>query len=353
MKPIEFIQATNPIVIIDEPQSVDNTVKAKEAIQTLNPLCTFRYSATHIEKLNMIYKLDFVDAFDRKLVKQIEVASIDIKDSHNKAYIKLLNVKASPRTAEIELDVMKAGKVTRVKKKVKSGDDLLQLSGNRDIYDGYIIDDIYTEAGNEYIDFTSREDNISLGQAIGGVDRKETQRLQITKTIEEHLEKELKLIPQGIKVLSLFFLDRVANYRSYDGEGNPALGEFGKVFEAELKRILRKPKFKKLYPDLYDSQLKKDGKFDADVINESALDELVTVSHDGYFAQDKKKDSKGNSIFKESKMSAKGESAKTGADESAYNLIMKDKERLLDLKEPLRFIFSHSALKEGWDIMIP
>ncbi len=340
MKPIEFIQETNPIVIIDEPQSVDTTSKSKEAIKTLNPLCILRYSATHVEKYNMLYKLDSIDAYDRKLVKQIEVASLDIKDSHNKAYIKLNNVKASPRTAEIELDIMRSGKVTRTKKKVKCGDDLLQLSGGRDIYDGYVINDIYTEEGNEYIDFTSQDDIIALGQAVGGVDESEYKRLQIRKTIEEHLEKELSLNSKGIKVLSLFFIDRVANYRAYDEDGNPTLGKYGKFFEEEFKSILKRPKYKKTYPEIYTDE----GKLDTSLLNE-----FVSSLHNGYFAQDKKKDAKGNSIFKESKMSAKGESAKTNADESAYHLIMKDKERLLDLKVPLRFIFSHSALKEGWD----
>jgi type III restriction enzyme len=339
MKPIEFIQSTNPIVIIDEPQSVDSTEKSKEAIQTLNPLCTLRYSATHVDKHNMLYKLDSIDAYDRKLVKQIEVASIDIKDSHNKAYIKLLKVSASPRWAEVEFDEMKSGAVNRVKKKLKCGDDLFEKSGGRDVYHGYIINDIYTEVSSEYIDFTSRDDIIELGQAIGSVDENEFKRLQIRKTIEEHLDKELKLIPKGIKVLSLFFLDKVGNYRAYDGDGNPTLGKFGKIFEEELYATLKKPKFKRLYPELYP-----EGKLD-----DFALKQLVSEVHNGYFAIDKKKDAKGNSIFKESAMSKKGESAKSASDEGAYNLIMKDKERLLDINVKLRFIFSHSALKEGWD----
>jgi type III restriction enzyme len=338
MKPIEFIQSTNPIVIIDEPQSVDTTAKSKEAIETLNPLCTLRYSATHVDKYNMLYKLDSIDAYDRKLVKQIEVASIDVQESHNKAYIKLLKVNASPRWAEVEFDEMKSGKVNRVKKKLKCGDDLHEKSGYRDIYNGYIINDIYTEQENEYIDFTSKDDVIGLGQAIGSVDENEYKRLQIRKTIEEHLDKELKLIPKGIKVLSLFFIDKVSNYRAYDEDGTPTLGKFGKIFEEELSAILRKPKFKKLYPELFP-----EGKLD-----EYALQVLVSQLHNGYFAIDKKKDAKGNSIFKDSRLI--GSSAgKSKDDEGAYNLIMKDKERLLDLNVKLRFIFSHSALKEGWD----
>ncbi len=338
MKPIEFIQSTNPIVIIDEPQSVDTTAKSKEAIETLNPLCTLRYSATHVEKYNMLYKLDSIDAYDRKLVKQIEVASIDVHDSHNKAYIKLLKVNASPRWAEVEFDEITSGKVNRVKKKLKCGHDLYERSGYRDIYEGYIINDIYTEEGNEYIDFTSKDDVIGLGQAIGSVDDNEYKRLQIRKTIEEHLDKELKLIPKGIKVLSLFFIDKVSNYRAYDEDGNPTLGKFGKIFEEELSALLRKPKFKKLYPEIFP-----EGKLD-----EYALQELVSQVHNGYFAIDKKKDAKGNSIFKDSNLTG-ATAGKSKDDEGAYNLIMKDKERLLDLNVKLRFIFSHSALKEGWD----
>ena len=158
-RPIEFIQATNPIVIIDEPQSVDTTSKSKEAIASLNPLCTLRYSATHVDKYHMMYKLDSVDAYQRKLVKQIEVSGIEVKDSHNKAFIRLLKVdnRKSPITAQIEIDAMqRSGDVKRVKKTIRSGDDLLEISGGRSVYDGYIIEDIYCEKGNEYISFTSK-----------------------------------------------------------------------------------------------------------------------------------------------------------------------------------------------------
>ena len=217
-KPIEYIQETNPIVIVDEPQSVDTTSKSKEAIASLNPLCTLRYSATHVDKHHMLYKLDSVDAYEQKLVKQIEVAGIEVKDGHNKAYIKLLSVenKKSPITAKIEIDCsMTNGNIKRKTVVASSGADLLdaKYSGGRDIYDGYIVEDIYCEKGNEYISFTSKPEILKLGQAIGEVDPDEYKLLQIRKTIEEHLDKELRLRPQGIKVLSLFFIDRVANYR--------------------------------------------------------------------------------------------------------------------------------------------
>lgn len=329
-KPIDFIKDTNPIVIIDEPQSVDTTKKSKEAIASLNPLCTLRYSATHVDKYHMLYKLDSVDAYEQKLVKQIEVAGIEVKDEHNKAYIKLLKVdnKKNGITAQIELDVKdkRTGQVSRKPiSTVRSGDDLLDLSGGRGVYDGYIIEDIYCEKGDEYISFTSKPEIVQLGQAIGDVDQDEYKRLQIRKTIEEHLEKELQLNPMGIKVLSLFFIDRVANYRWYDESGNPQKGKFAKIFEEEYIKAVRKPKFKLLLEGM-------------------EPEAAVAAVHNGYFAIDKKKDSTGAEMLKES--SGEG---KTQADESAYQLIMRDKEKLLSFSSKLKFIFSHSALKEGWD----
>lgn len=365
MKPIEFIQATNPVVLIDEPQSVASTVNRKKAIESLNPLCTFRYSATLTESFNMLYKLDSIDAYERKLVKQIEVASLEVQDNHNQAYIKLISVdnKKSPITAKIEIDAQtKTGKLQPRKSiTVKSGTDLFEAAGGRSVYEGYVINDIYCEEGNEYIDFTSRDDIIELGQSIGEVDLDTYKRLQISKTVEEHLEKELKFFKKvttgvapmdyskvmsqkGIKVLSLFFIDKVANYRGYTKEGVPTQGKFAQWFEDEFTQQLRKPKYRLLYPSIWDKD--SSGK---SVLNEQALKELASSVHNGYFAQDKKKDASGNPQFAESKLSAKGEGGKTAADESAYNLIMKDKEKLLSIDEKLRFIFSHSALKEGWD----
>ena len=329
-KPIEFIQQTNPIVIIDEPQSVDTTDKSKEAIASLNPMCTLRYSATHVEKHHMLYKLDSVDAYEQKLVKQIEVAGIEVKDGHNKAYIKLVSVnnKKSPISAKIEIDArLKNGSIKRKEVTVTSGADLLdtRYSGGRDVYDGYIIDDIYCEQGNEYISFTSKPDILKLGQALGEVDPDEFKRLQIRKTIEEHLDKEMRLRPQGIKVLSLFFIDKVANYRAYDEDGKFAL-----IFEEEYDRAIRKPKYSQLFEG-------------------ADLDTAAQGVHNGYFAIDKKKDSSGKEMLKESKIGKDGKAASSESDGSAYNTIMKDKEWLLSFDCKLKFIFSHSALKEGWD----
>jgi len=191
-KPIDLIAATNPIVIIDEPQSVDNTSKAKEAIEKLNPLCRLRYSATHLDEYNLMYKLDSRDAYEQQLVKQIEVASVELEDTSNTPYIKLISVKANPRNAKIEIDINNKGKTQRKIITVKNGQDLYEVSKSRDVYDGYTINDIYIEKGNEYIEFTNQE-TIDLGASMGGVDEDTVKRLQIRKTIEEHLDKELKL----------------------------------------------------------------------------------------------------------------------------------------------------------------
>ena len=317
-KPIDFIASTNPILIIDEPQSVDNTKNAKDAISTLNPLCKLRYSATHIQKYNLMYKLDSIDAYEQKLVKQIEVAHVKVNDSSNKPYIKLISVdkKQPPITAKAEIEINKNG-ITRKKiVTLKSGSDLYELSNGRDVYDGYLVIEICREEGDEFVEFKNHL-SLGVGEMIGDVDDDTIKRLQIQKTIEEHLNKEMILTSQGIKVLSLFFIDKVANYRTYDEEGNAMPGKYAQWFEEEYKNISKRTKYRTLFNDV-------------------DVDTEVSKVHDGYFAQDKKgriKDSTG----------------KNKDDESAFDKIMKNKERLLSFDEPLRFIFSHSALKEGWD----
>lgn len=311
-KPIEFIQQTNPIVIIDEPQSVDTTPKSKEAISSLNPMCTLRYSATHVDKYNMVYRLDAIDAYNEKLVKKIEVMSVRSEEFFNVPYIKLLEV--NEKKAKVELDVDVKGTVKRMKKTVKFGDDLYDIT-KRELYRNYFIEQIDWTEGNESIEVNGHL--LRIGEKIGDIDEDEIKRFQIRKTIEEHLDKELMLNHRGIKVLSLFFIDKVANYRDIDSNGNPVKGKYARMFEEEYKKLIQKPKYHTLFKDI-------------DIYTD------VEKVHNGYFAQDKKgklKDSKGN----------------TEADAEIFSLIMKDKERLLSLSEPLRFIFSHSALKEGWD----
>lgn len=320
LKPIELIQETNPVVIIDEPQSTTGTAKAKEAINSLNPICTLQYSATHKEIHNLVYKLDAIDAYDMGLVKQIEVASFESADYHNKAYLKLVSVdnKKSPITAKIEIDSFNRGKTKRKVVTVRQGDDLSSRRlGNREIYGGYVVNEIYCEEGKEYVDFTNREEVLKIGKAVGDIDDLVIKRQQIRKTIEEHLNKELKLNPLGIKVLSLFFIDRVANYRYYGEDGNPQKGIYAEIFEEEYKKVISKQKYSTL-------------------LKEIDLETPADKVHNGYFSQDKKgklKDTRGNTL----------------ADDDTYSLIMKDKEKLLSFDSKLRFIFSHSALREGWD----
>ena len=323
MKPIDFIASTNPIVIIDEPQSVDNTSKSKEAISTLNPLCKLRYSATHTEKHNLMYKLDSIDAYEQKLVKQIEVANVRTTDNQNQAYIKLLKVSKKPITATVEIDVNEKGITKRVSKTIKDGTILYDLT-KRDVYMDFNVNDIYVEEGNEYIQFSNGQ-FIKIGESIGDVDEDSIKRLQIRKTIEEHLDKEMKLNPMGIKVLSLFFIDRVANYRYYDEESNTMKGKYAVWFEEEYQKIIKYPKYHSLFE------------------KHNHLNTPIEKIHDGYFSQDKK------GQFKDSNESTSGELKSNADDEDTFNRIMKNKEKLLSFEDNLRFIFSHSALKEGWD----
>lgn len=320
-KPRELIGQTNPITIIDEPQTTMSTTNAKKAVESLNPSVIIRYSATHREEINLMYRLDAIDAYEKKLVKQIEVASFEGKDDHNTPYIKLLSVdnKKSPITARLEIDILEKGSLKTKKVTVKQSDDLFNKTNGRDVYSGYIINDIYCEEGNEYIDFTSQRDILRLGDNIGGIDDNIIKRAQIRKTIEEHLEKESRLNEQGIKVLSLFFIDKVKNYRIYNEDGSTSNGKYAEWFEEEYQELIRKPKYKKI------------------IENESDMADHISNSHNGYFAKDNKKRYKDSTT------------GNAKHDEDAYSLIMKDKEKLLSFSSKLRFIFSHSALKEGWD----
>ena len=307
-----FIQNTHPIVIIDEPQSVDNTPKAKEAIATLNPLCVLRYSATHREKINLLYRLTPVDAYQMGLVKQIAVSSNQVAGGFNQAYVRLLSVSNEKGfKAKVELDVKgKTGVVTRKTATIKPGDDLFLLSGQRDLYEGYTVAGIDCTPGYEHIEFGNTQE-VAMGKSIGDVDENIIKKAQIRRTIETHLDKELRYLDKGIKVLSLFFIDKVDKYRHEDGTP----GIYATMFEECYQELMAKPKYAALQ-----------ARFPSD----------VSKVHNGYFSQDKKgrlKDTKGD----------------TQADDDTYNTIMRDKEWLLSFDCPLRFIFSHSALREGWD----
>ena len=311
-RPIEFIQAASPIVIIDEPQSVDNTEKSGRAIRKLNPLLTLRYSATHRNPYNLLYKLDPIKAYDLRLVKRVAVASVRSDDSFNDAYVKLLDTDNSNGIkALVEIHKEGPSGPKPAKLWVRQGDDLYVKSGDREIYrDGYIVQNIDCTPGSEYIEFNQGR-FLELGQEIGGLGD-DLMRAQVYETVEQHLKKERALKGKGIKVLSLFFIDRVVNYRIYNEDGTTSLGKIGRWFEEAFRELTAKPIYKGLFP------------FD------------VAEVHNGYFSQDKggqAKDTRGNSA----------------ADEDTYNLIMRDKESLLDPNVALRFIFSHSALREGWD----
>lgn len=309
---MRFIQDTHPVVIIDEPQSVDNTDNAKKAIASLNPLFVLRYSATHREKINLLYRLTPVDAYQMGLVKQISVSSNQVAGGFNQPYVKLLSVSNEKGfKAKIEIDVKnKDGVVARKTVQVKPGDDLYLVSGERDLYEGYTIAGIDCTPDWEHIEFGNTEE-VALGKAIGDIDEDIVKRAQIRRTIEAHLDKELRYTDKGIKVLSLFFIDKVEKYRHEDGTP----GIYAKMFEECYLELIAKPKYA--------------------AIRESFSSDISKL-HNGYFSQDKKgklKDTKGD----------------TQADDDTYNTIMRDKEWLLSFECPLRFIFSHSALKEGWD----
>ncbi|WP_298140597.1 DEAD/DEAH box helicase family protein [Flavobacterium sp.] len=326
-KPISLLQNTRPFVIVDEPQSTMSSILQKRSIKNLNPLAVFRYSATHTEKINLMYKLDAVDAYNKQLVKQIEVASIQVDGAASSgAYIKLLSIQnKNGISAKVELDCKsKDGKAKREIKEIKQNTDFLQLT-KLPQYADFFVKDIYVE--NEYIEFTNGTE-ISLGHSIGAVDDLMIKRYQIRKTIEEHLDKEIRLNPKGIKVLSLFFIDAVKHYRVYDDEGKAQNGDYASIFEEEYKKLIKSRKYQSIFNEIKD------------------LDSEASAIHNGYFSIDKQSKASNKKdkfeYFKDTTGSVK-------ADEETYNLIMKDKEKLLSFDSKLRFIFSHSALKEGWD----
>ncbi len=309
-EPIRFIQSVNPIVIVDEPQNMESE-KRIAAIQNLNPLCTLRYSATHRNRYNLVYSLNPVKAYDLGLVKQIEVDSVMEENSLNGAFIALESITPQKTrvTAKLTIDQNTKDGVKQKTVTVRTGDDLYNLSNEREIYrNGYIVEEI--DASNGCVVFSGGE-TLYVGEKHDD-QNDEVMRFQMRRTIEEHLRKELRLNKLGVKVLSLFFIDRVANYRSYDDKGNVLYGKFAQWFEEIYNELIQQPNFQSL--------------------NKYSIEQI----HNGYFSQDKKghiKDTNGE----------------TQADNDTYNLIMKDKETLLDMNNPLRFIFSHTALREGWD----
>lgn len=315
IKPVEFIQNTRPIVIIDEPQNFETEIR-RVAIANLNPLCTLRYSATHKNPYNLVYSLNPVQAYDLGLVKQIEVDGITTSGENNTAQIELLDIVHAKRVlkARVRVWVETSTGVSAKEILLGLGDDLFVKSNRRAQYEiGFVLTEIRHNDGE--IEFGNGR-VVTLGQGEGDI-QDAVMKYQIERTVKAHFQRLKKLKPLGIKVLSLFFIDKVANYRSYDAEGNAVQGKFAVWFEAAFAKYA--------------------------VQNVGLMDAEVSRVHNGYFSGDKMGRGKDK---KEQWTDTKGSSVK---DDDTYSLIMKDKERLLSLDEPLQFIFSHSALREGWD----
>lgn len=327
-KPIDVIAATNPILIIDEPQSVEGKA-TKEKLKEFNPLMTLRYSATHKKDsiYNMVYRLDALEAYNKRLVKKIAVKGISVSGTtgtDNYLYLERINLSGDkPPTATLGIEKKGKSKVRRITRVVREEDNLFDLSDGLEQYKGFTIAKI--NGLNNSIEFTNGQ-IIYAGEVVGEVNEEHLRRIQIRETIQSHLEKERELFYKGIKVLSLFFIDEVAKYKQYNEDGKAINGIYGDIFEEEYKSILNEWQIE-LGEDDY---LKYINNIDA------------SKTHKGYFSIDKK-----SKQFTESKINNRKEN--TSDDEDAYDLIMRDKERLLDLNEQVRFIFSHSALREGWD----
>lgn len=342
-KPIDIIAQTNPILVIDEPQSVEGA-RTLESMQDFNPLFTLRYSATHKVEYNKIFRLDALDAYNKRLVKKIQVKGINLKGSTGTTgYLYLEQISLSttkPPYAVVEFEKRVGEGVKKVRQKLSEGANLYELSGNIPAYKNQTITEI-----NGYLNkIVVGGQDIYPGDILNDKDEHAFRRVQIRECIMSHLQKEKQFFEKGIKVLSLFFIDSVDKYRVYDETGEQALGEYARIFEEEYNNV--RNDFLDLFQQEYNDYLKDT---DPSKVHKGYMptnygeylkrDDAHRV-HEGYFSIDKK----GKSI---------DPTVKRGSEESddisAYDLIMKDKERLLSFEEPTRFIFSHSALKEGWD----
>lgn len=322
-RPIDVISANRPIIILDEPQKMGGTV-TQNALKKFNPLFSLNYSATHTRQHNLIYVLDALDAYNNQLVKRIEVKGFDIKNlggTDNYLFLESIILSSKkPPMARIEFEVKYSDHIKRETRILGADDDLYSLSKNMEQYRGYRISEV--DPIRNTVTFTNGE-TIHTGEVVGDISETDLRRVQIRETIRSHFEKEKELYSRGIKTLSLFFIDEVAKYRQYDDDGNEINSLYGEIFEQEYTDILNE------YITLYNTPY------------EQYLSNIETSrTHAGYFSIDKK----GHKI---------DSTLKRGKDESddisAYDLILKDKERLLSFENPVRFIFSHSALREGWD----
>jgi type III restriction enzyme len=324
-KPIDVIRANRPILILDEPQKMGGEATLK-SLKEFNALFTLRYSATLKKPYNKVYRLDALDAYNQKLVKKIAVRGISVKGlTGTNAYLYVDAIHTSqkhPPIASAEFEVKRQSGNKREVRKLKIGDDLKALSG-LDAYDGFVVSEI--DARTNTVTFLKDNLEVAVGQVLNDPDEKALRQIQIREAVKAHFEKEKMLFNQGIKVLSLFFIDEVKKYRQYDGD-QVVKGEYARMFEEEYERF--REEYRTLLDDAYTKYI--DG-----------IEPEKT--HNGYFSIDKSRHLVDPSII------GRGEEKGNSDDADAYDLILKDKERLLSFEEPTRFIFSHSALREGWD----
>lgn len=322
-RPIDVIKANRPILFLDEPQKMEGA-KTLASFSEFNPLMIVRYSATHKTEHNKIHRLDALDAYNQKLVKKINVRGITIKNlTGTNAYLFLQDIEVStnkPPVARIEFEIKQSNGIKRVLRKLGRNDNLYDLSGGLDQYKGYVVAEI--DARIDTLSFTNGVELVA-GDAVGNVDEAAMRRIQIREAVKAHFQKEMMLFSRGIKVLSLFFIDEVAKYRQYDETGEVP-GEYAQIFEEE-----------------YNAYLTDVMTLDDTPYNRYLKGIQARQTHNGYFSIDKKS--------KRLVDPSVGKKATETDDVDAYDLILKDKERLLSFEEPVRFIFSHSALREGWD----
>lgn len=328
-RPIDVISRNRPILILDEPQKM-GADKTLESLSNFNPLFILRYSATHKRNYNLVYRLDALDAYNQKLVKKITVKGVEVQGltgTHGYLYLQDIIVSKSAPVARLEIEIETKNGFKREVRKVSKGDNLYDISNKAEQYnDRYVVSDI--DARDNSVTFLNGT-KIHVGEALGHVDEKIIRTIQIRETIRAHIQKERQLYSQGIKVLSLFFIDEVAKYRQYDEDNNPVDGEYVQIFKEQYQQVLNENEDLNLENDPYFDYLK-------------AIE--VDRTHNGYFSIDKKSKRLANPAIDK-----KAEEAQVSNDTDAYDLILKDKERLLSFEEPTRFIFSHSALREGWD----
>ena len=322
-RPIDVIKKCRPILILDEPQKMGGNA-TQASLKEFDPLFCLNYSATHRERHTLVYVLDALDAYRRKLVKQIEVKGFDVRNlSGMNRYLFLEGIVISadrPPTARLEFEIGRQKSIQRETRLVQAGDDIFALSKNMEQYRGYRVSQV--DPVKRTMSFTNGEE-IRVGEVQGDVSEETLRRVQIRETIRSHFEKEKELFSKGVKCLSLFFIDEVAKYRKYDEDGSEVNSEYGQIFEEEYTAILNE--YLTLFSTPYEEYLR-------GIATEK--------THTGYFSIDKK----GRKVD-----SALRRGSDESDDISAYDLIMKDKERLLSFENPVRFIFSHSALREGWD----